>query len=91
MSVDRFDPSAHANYLTTLVLIGIALERLVPAPQTAALGRVVGIVRDLERWVVARLPVLRGRRKLWTEVALVGSAIVLRSIVFVLVHAFDSG
>lgn len=89
--MDRFDPSAHANYLTTLLLIGIALERLVPAPQTAALGRVVGIVRDLERWIVARLPILRGRRKLWTEVALLASAIALRSLLFVLVHAFDSG
>ncbi|MBK7975080.1 MAG: hypothetical protein IPK07_17960 [Deltaproteobacteria bacterium] len=56
--MDRFDPSAHANYVTTLLLIAIALERLVSTPRTHAVAVVVGRVRALERWVQARVPAL---------------------------------
>ncbi|MFN7956179.1 MAG: hypothetical protein U0610_31005 [bacterium] len=88
--MNRFDPSAHANYLTTLLAIGIALERLVPEPGTAALTRIVALVRGLEAWFRSRIPPLRSRPKLFTELTILAAAIVVRAVAFVVVHAFVS-
>lgn len=85
--MDRYDPSAHANYLVTLLLIGFALERGVPAPRTRALGTVVETVRRLEGWAAARVPWLARRPKLWTEVALLAAALTVRMTAFVIVDA----
>ena len=87
--MDRFDPSAHANYVTTLLLIAIALERLVSTPRTHAVAVVVGRVRALEVWVQARVPALARRPKLWTELALLAAALTVRMAAFVVVDALS--
>ncbi len=76
--MERFDPSALADYLITLLAIGFALERLVPRPNTVAMRRVIAGIRDLEGWASARVPPLHERGKVWTELALLGAALAIR-------------
>jgi hypothetical protein len=83
----RPDPTVHLNYLVSGLLVGFALERLVPAPRTLALVRVIGAVRHLERWLTDRVPVLKRKPKLWCELAWLGIALVFRGAVFVLVDS----
>ena len=83
------DPTVHLDYAVSALLVGIALERGVPAPRTRPVGTVVGWVRRLERWAQARVPALARRGKLWTELALLAVALTVRMAALVAVDALS--
>lgn len=87
--VNGADPTVHLDYAVSALLVGFALERLVPAPRTRALGTVIGWVRGVERWTQARVPPLSRRPKLWTELTLVAAALAVRMAALVMVAALS--